>query len=58
MFYDQSEFDIRQEWGLRGVEVLAPISDVVIVVDVLSFSTCVDVAVGRGGGGLPLQVAG
>lgn len=48
MTYDQQEFDIRLEWGKRGVDVLAPISDVVIIVDVLSFTTCVDVAVSRG----------
>ena len=25
----QNEFDVRCEWGLQGVEALAPISDVV-----------------------------
>jgi 2-phosphosulfolactate phosphatase len=48
MTFSQHEFDIRCEWGLEGVEQLAPISDVVIIVDVLSFSTCVDIAVQRG----------
>ena len=46
--FDQQEFEIRLEWGLKGVEILAPISDVVIIVDVLSFSTCVEVATGLG----------
>ncbi len=46
--YDQQPFDIRCEWGPQGVATLAPISDVVIIVDVLSFTTCVDIAVGRG----------
>lgn len=48
MFYDQAEYNIRCEWGAAGIANLAPLCDVVIVVDVLSFSTCVDVAVGRG----------
>lgn len=48
MFFEQAEFDIRCEWGERGVSVLAPISDVVIIVDVLSFSTSVAVAVAQG----------
>jgi 2-phosphosulfolactate phosphatase len=48
MTFDQSEFDIRCEWGEQGIRHLAPISDAVIVVDVLSFSTAVVVAVGRG----------
>jgi hypothetical protein len=29
--HDQAEFDIRCEWGPQGVEMLAPISDVVII---------------------------
>jgi 2-phosphosulfolactate phosphatase len=48
MFFDQQEFDIRCEWGEHGVTVLAPISDAIIIVDVLSFSTSVDIAVERG----------
>ncbi|MBK8552429.1 MAG: 2-phosphosulfolactate phosphatase [Ignavibacteria bacterium] len=48
MTYNQSEFDIRFEWGVRGVEELAPISDVVIIVDIFSFSTSVDIALNNG----------
>ena len=48
MIYDQAEFAVRCEWGAQGVAQLAPISDAVIIVDVLSFTTCVDIAVGRG----------
>src|SRR6478672_8884201 len=47
-YYEQSEYDIRCEWGVPGIGHLGPNCDVVVVVDVLSFSTCVDVAVGRG----------
>lgn len=45
MFYQQANFDIRCEWGISGIEKLSPLSEVVIVVDVMSFSTCVDIAV-------------
>jgi len=48
MTFDQQEFDIRCEWGEHGISVLAPISDVMIIIDVLSFSTSVDVAVTQG----------
>ena len=46
-FYNQSNFEIRCEWGKKGVEQLAPISDVVIIVDILSFSTCIEIAISR-----------
>lgn len=55
MKFDQAQFDIRCEWGKQGVFQLAPISDVVIIVDVLSFSTCVDIATGRGAIVFPYQ---
>jgi 2-phosphosulfolactate phosphatase len=42
----------RCEWGTEAVKALAP-ADVIIVVDVLSFTTCVDIAVSRGGAILP-----
>ncbi|MCX6833206.1 MAG: hypothetical protein NT028_13955, partial [candidate division Zixibacteria bacterium] len=48
MYFDQRNFDIKCEWGLPGIEHLSPYSDVIIIVDVLSFSTCVDVAVKNG----------
>lgn len=48
MIYDQSEFDLRCEWGTQGVAQLAAISDVVVIVDVLSFSTCVEIATNNG----------
>jgi 2-phosphosulfolactate phosphatase len=48
MTFNQQAFDIRCEWGEHGIAVLAPISDVMIIIDVLSFSTSVDVAVTQG----------
>ena len=53
MIFDQSEFDVRCEWGEQGALHLAPISDAIIIVDVLSFSTCVSVATVRGAEILP-----
>ncbi len=55
MFYDQQEFEVRCEWGKFGVTELAPVSDAIIIVDVLSFSTCVDIAVGNGAIVYPYQ---
>jgi 2-phosphosulfolactate phosphatase len=44
------------EWGLEGARRLADRVGALIVVDVLSFSTCVDVAVGRGARVIPFAV--
>jgi 2-phosphosulfolactate phosphatase len=52
--YTQDGFDIRLEWGAAGVTALADDCAVLVIVDVMSFSTAVDVAVGRGARVLPL----
>ncbi len=48
MLFDQSEYDIRCEWGEQGVTVLAPDCDVLVIVDIFSFSTSLDIAVSKG----------
>lgn len=45
--FDQSRYQVRTEWGVAGLERLAP-ADVTVVVDVLRFSTTVTDAVARG----------
>ncbi len=46
--FEQTGFDPRLEWGVEGARVLAAACRVVVVVDVLSFTTAIEVAVGRG----------
>ena len=55
MIFNQSEFDLRCEWGQQGINQLASISDVVIIVDVLSFSTAVEIATNNGAIIFPYQ---
>lgn len=50
--FSQKEWTCRCEWGPAAVAALEP-ADVTIVVDVFSFTTCVDVAVSRGVAVLP-----
>ena len=38
---------INFEWGIEGVKKFSAVSDIIIIVDVLSFSTCVDVVTGN-----------
>ena len=45
--FDQSTYQVRLEWGVGGLERLAP-ADIVVVVDVLRFSSSVADAVASG----------
>lgn len=47
-FYRQSGFEVRLEWGLPAVEYLAREVDCAVIVDVMSFSTCVSLATDNG----------
>ncbi|WP_298037447.1 2-phosphosulfolactate phosphatase [uncultured Microbacterium sp.] len=45
--FDQSSYQVRFEWGVAGLDRLAP-ADVIVVVDVLRFSSTVTDAVASG----------
>lgn len=47
--FQQTDSNVRFEWGYEGVRALAPVSDIVVIIDVLSFTTCVDVILSREG---------
>lgn len=49
----QAGYGVRFEWGGAALRHVATARDVVIVVDVLSFSTCVDIACAQGAAVLP-----
>ena len=53
--YGQTGFEVRFAWGPNGLRALVPGVDAVVVVDVLSFTTAVDVAVERGAVVLPYK---
>jgi hypothetical protein len=45
-FWDQRNFDVRFEWCLQGLEALSECRTFIIV-DILSFTTCVSIALAR-----------
>ncbi|WP_426997163.1 2-phosphosulfolactate phosphatase [Pseudarthrobacter sp. N5] len=51
----QLPFTVRFEWGLDGAMAVSSGADLAVVVDVLSFTTCVSVAVDRGAEVLPYR---
>ncbi|MFN7975285.1 MAG: 2-phosphosulfolactate phosphatase [Acidobacteriota bacterium] len=53
-----NETGIRFAWGMRGLSAALADAGTVVIVDVLSFSTCVDVAVSRGAQILPAAIPG
>ena len=55
--FDQGTAEVRFEWGPAGAAALAGPGDFCVVVDVLSFTTSVDVACARGATVLPYRWA-
>ncbi|WP_148258825.1 2-phosphosulfolactate phosphatase [Pantoea ananatis] len=47
-WYSQDAFAIRLEWGIAALDHLAGNVDAIVIVDVMSFSTCVSLAVANG----------
>ncbi|QEL57448.1 2-phosphosulfolactate phosphatase [Chromobacterium paludis] len=56
MPHEQQEFTVRLQWGQEAARALSPQADSCVVIDVLSFSTCVDVACGNGAVVLPYRL--
>ncbi|WP_328611915.1 2-phosphosulfolactate phosphatase [Amycolatopsis sp. NBC_00345] len=53
--WEQPGSDVRLEWGGEGVAALGGSCSVLVVVDVLSFSTTTDLVTARGGRVLPVR---
>ena len=47
-YFSQHQSAVRLEWGLSAIDNLGRDVACIVIVDVLSFSTCVNVAVERG----------
>jgi 2-phosphosulfolactate phosphatase len=45
---DQRQFAVRMDWGLQGAQEIGRSADIVVIVDVLSFTTTVSVALDQG----------
>lgn len=46
--FAQDQHNIRMEWGVKGVKTLSESCDIIVIIDVLSFTTCVNIAVENG----------
>ncbi|AXE30154.1 2-phosphosulfolactate phosphatase [Chromobacterium phragmitis] len=55
MHYAQQEYSVRLQWGLPAVQHLSGRAAHCVIVDVLSFSTSVDIACGNGAEVLPYR---
>jgi 2-phosphosulfolactate phosphatase len=51
----QSTFEFRFDWGLDGLNALAPLCDVIVVIDVLRFTTVVSTALETGAVVIPFR---
>ncbi|MGZ4104890.1 MAG: 2-phosphosulfolactate phosphatase [Actinomycetota bacterium] len=47
-FWDQHGFSTRVEWGPEGARMLTGVSDVIVVVDVITSTTCIAIGVEHG----------
>lgn len=47
--FKQNPYSVRLEWGSAAIHQLGPEVDCIVVIDIMSFSTCVSIAVERGG---------
>ncbi|WNC12175.1 2-phosphosulfolactate phosphatase [Brevibacillus brevis] len=54
--FRQVDYSARFEWGSDGVTQVGAGSDIVVIVDILSFTTCVDIVSARGGAVFPYRV--
>ena len=54
--FAQSQYQVRFDWGIEGAQAVAADADVIIVVDVLSWSTSVDIAVSLGVDVIPASI--
>jgi 2-phosphosulfolactate phosphatase len=46
--HGQTQYQVRFDWGLDGAAAIGEGADVIVLVDILSFSTTVDIATGHG----------